>query len=176
MTDSFYTINTGSFIATVDRATTQVRYVDLWSKERAIEYVTAHLNEVTLSLRPIVEFALAQSHRPVLLKKGIISETHYYKNPAIDVSARAELSVFGTVDQKKGYFWFNFDLKNTALNHLKYGCRKDYPGYAKSNCSYYAANLGPLGSVIVEKIHSASGIKPWVVRYALATQGPEVER
>lgn len=165
------TIVTHDFTATQNGAG-PVKYSDHLTPEQAIERVTANLEKVPAAVRPVVEWALTEACRKVLLKKGAIGEEWFINAaPVTSNEARAELAPFGTVD-KFGFFYFDYSAKMDALQWIKRECDKKTPNFFKRNGHHYAANLGDLGQVIIEKPKRTANIKPWLVRYRLPTNGP----
>lgn len=172
MSKRFATIIAADFTTTMDEDG-QVNHADHFTPEGAIAYVTANLDKVPIKVRPIVEWALAQACRPVLLKKGGIGEGWFLSVPVTRPADKEELAQFGTV-AKNGYFTFDYHAKMEALEWLKYHCGKGASGFQKKNAHFYGADFGPLGWVIVEKFSRNYGSKPWLVRYRLPTAGPAI--
>jgi hypothetical protein len=164
------TIATADFTAT-QKAGEPVQYADHFTPEQAVAHVTANLENVPAQVCPIVEWAMTEACRKVLLKKGGIGEEWFTAVPVASKEARKELSPFGSVD-KFGYFYFDYTAKYTALEWIKARADKREPNFTKRNGHHYAVDLGDLGMVIVEKPKRASNLKPWLVRYRLPTNGP----
>lgn len=173
MSVPFLTIRRADFSATIDTGG-QVAYRDRLTPEAAIEHVKANIDRVPVKVRPVVEFALTAACRSVLLKKGTISEAWFLTMPLVKVAEKAELAPFGRVD-RYGHFFFDQQTKMDALEWIKYRADRGELNFHKRNAHYYAADLGDLGMVIIDKMRRNYGGKPWLVKYALPEFGPVKE-
>jgi hypothetical protein len=164
------TIVTHDYTATMNEDS-KVSYSDHFTPEQAVAHVTANLESVPAAVRPIVEWAMTEACRKVLIKKGGIGEEWFTAVPVRTERARKELAPFGTVD-RLGCFYFDYSAKMDALEWIKARADKGTPKFTKRNAHYYAVDLADLGMVIIEKPKRSIDIKPWIVRYRLPTNGP----